>query len=119
MIFVVIHVKKRLFGTQFQIGDKTEIVYKINLFFRDKIYVVIKYIPKITLLELLINLFNIWNLWHGTSLKNIITILSNISRKLTTLFHLTNISGNKKLLIRIISFSFAIIFFHQNIIKNN
>ena len=109
--------EETLFKAQYEVGETTFLEFKLNLFFRDKIYSVINYNPKITFIDFLINIFNIWNLWHGTSLKTIITILSNISKRITTLLHLSIIPFNKKLWIKIISLLLAIIFTQQILSK--
>ena len=109
--------EETLFKAQFEKGDSTYVEFILNLFFKDKIYAVIEYTPNITFMEFLVNIFNIWNLWHGTSLKTIITILSNISKRIVNLFHLSSIPLNKKILIKIISFFLAILFSEQILSK--
>ena len=70
MTFVVNLVSKPYSKAQNQLGDGNADEFNMNLFFRDKIYAVIEYIPKITLMELLIDMFNIWNLLAWYKFKN-------------------------------------------------
>ena len=99
-----------LFKTNIVVFTNFRLENQLNLFFKDKTYTSIEYLPKITTMEFLINLFNIWNLWHGTSLITVISILTKLSIILTRLFGWSFNLWNKKVLINIIMVSLTLLF---------
>ena len=73
-----------------------------NFIITDTTYTKVKYIAKITMLDLVVRLFNIWNLWHGTHLLQIMSKLNQwivkalrMVSSITTIYHTHFITRSK------------------------
>ena len=106
-----------LYHISMESEELSEKFWKFHIYFKEKIFKYIKYIPEITSMEFSVKLLNLWNFWQGTYLIQISTIFMTLATKLVEKFKIEFNKKNSKLIFTYILTMFTFLFV-ENLIES-